>query len=116
MAIIFGNADLQLQNTAQPIFSAGQNSSLLITRLTIVNTDTVSHGVTIYRVFNGGTPSTANEIVNSAQWPGLIAPGETIAVPLTGHNISNGQAIYAMADTSAVVNMSVSYIEQDNNS
>lgn len=112
MAVSFSNADVSLTTAATPVLTSGISSPLSITRATITNTDTSSHTVTLYRVFSGGTPSVTNVIVSPNNFPGTIAAGETLALPLTGHNLVNGQAIYGLADVDNLVNISISYVQQ----
>ena len=112
MPISFSNADIQLGNAATTLLSSSIGVSLSITRCTLTNYDTVDHNVTLYRVNSGETPGSNNELLSPAAYPGLIKAGETQALPLTGHNLVNGQAFYGMADTANVVNVSFSYVIQ----
>ncbi len=113
MTTSYNNADIVLTTSAATIATAGSMSSLLITRITATNTDILTHFVTVNRVINGGTASTSNQIVSPTDWPGKILPGQTIAIPLTGHNLVNGQSLQALADVNSVVNLSISYTQID---
>lgn len=109
----YNNADIVLTTSAATIASVGSLSSLLITRITATNTDVLTHYVTIYRVIGGGSTSASNQIVSPRDWPGKISPGQTIAIPLTGHSLINGQSLQALADANSVVNLSVSFTQID---
>jgi hypothetical protein len=113
MTLSFSNTDSTLTNSAASLLSSSISSSLIITRVTITNTDTVSHGVTLYRVQSGGSAATSNIIIGPNNYPGLIAAGESLALPLTGHNFVSGQSLYGMADTSGFVNISISYVAEN---
>lgn len=113
MPTSYNNADISLTTSAAVIVSGSFNSTLIITRATATNIDVVPHYVTIYRVVNGGSAASSNQIVSPKDWPGLINPGQTIAIPLTGHNLVNGQSLQALADVNSVVNLSVSYTQID---
>ena len=112
MTIALLNADVSLTNTAVVLLSSSISNSLTFTRVTITNTDTVAHNVTLYRVPSGGSPGTGNIIVAPGNFPGNIAAGETLAIPLTGHSLVSGQSLYGKANTSSVVNLSISYVQQ----
>lgn len=112
MTIQFSNTDATLTNSAVNILSSSFNTALTITRATIENSDSVAHNVTIYRVNQGGTPSTSNIIIAPGNYPGAIPAGETINLPLTGHSLVNGQSLFAMVDAGTSVNISISYTIQ----
>lgn len=112
MPISFSNADIQLGNSATTLLSSSIGVSLSITRCTLTNDDTVDHNLTLYRVNSGETPGATNVVISPDAYPGLIKAGETQALPLTGHNLVNGQAFYGMADAASVINISFSYVIQ----
>lgn len=113
MTISYNNADLVLTTSAAVVASVGAMSSAIITRLTATNIDTVAHNLTLYRVINGGTASTSNQIISPANWPGTIAAGETIPIPMAGHSLVNGQSLQALADANSVINLSISFTQID---
>ncbi len=111
MSTSYNNSDVTLTTSAATIASVGFNSTALITALTITNTDSVAHNFKLYRVQNGGTASTSNQIVSNI--PNQIAAGDTIRLPLSGHTLVNSQSLQGLADTNSVLNISVSYTQID---
>lgn len=115
MAVSFNNSGVvTLTTSPQLIIAAGGAQSAVITRATMANNGGVAHNVTVYSVYPGNTPGAANIVVAPSGVPGTLQPGQSIALPLTGHNLVNGQGIYAAVDSGSDVTMSISVVLEDN--
>ncbi len=111
MALTYSNIDFQLTNSTQIILTSSSSVPLIITRITAVNTDTAPHNFSLWRVAQGTSPSLANVIVDSGNWPGVLAAGEMVVIPLSGHSLVQSQTLQGACDTGGVVNISISYAQ-----
>ncbi len=97
----------QLTASAVAMYTQGANSLGQVIRATVYNTDTVARQITVYRVPSGGSAATANIILSGAG--GRVMPGqELILNALAGMVLNAGDAIYALADVTSVVNFFMS--------
>lgn len=108
MAVSLGNADVVLATTASAIVSAPSATQIAITKASVCNTDSSGRTVSVYRVPPSGVSGPKNEIIKALS----IAAGKTIVLPISGLTLVNGQSLQAVADTGALVNLNVSYVQE----
>ena len=99
-----GGPTAVLTTTATSYVAAGTNEAVILSRVNLYNSDTVSRTVTIHRVPTAGSATTSNII-----YFGAISPGETLSPNLPGLILDNGDALYAKADAASVVNIDLNY-------
>lgn len=102
--ILTPNADVVLGAAATLIYAAAIGTQFIVLKATVTNTDSAAHTVTCYRVPNGGTAGVTNILGADAI---SVAPGATVVLPIGAQSFNNGQSFRALADTGAVVNLSV---------
>lgn len=94
-----------LTNTAASIYTTPAAGQTVIRRAVFTNTDTVPRTITVHRVPNGGSAVTANLLIQARR----LAPGEAyVAAELASMVLNGGDAIFALADSSGVVNATMS--------
>lgn len=96
--------------TATPValVTAGANESCVITSVIAMNTDTTTRYVTLYQVPSAGSASATNQMTVQT-----VFRGQSTTVPVGAVVVSNGAALYAEADVTSVVNLSVNYYRSD---
>ena len=105
MSLQLANVDQGLTNVAASVLTAQAAGALTILKATVANTDAAAHKVTLCRVPAGGNAIPANELVSGQ----VVNGGETVILPISGHNLVNGQSLQAFAEVAGEVNISVSY-------
>lgn len=94
----------QLGGSAAVLFTSSAGTWTRIEKVTLVNTDSASHQVTLYLVPSGGSAAT-NTLITMTQ---AISPGQSLNdVNVPGHYLNPGDALWGYADTGAKVNVMV---------
>lgn len=94
-----------LGNTATAIYTTPTAGQTVVRRAVFTNTDTVPRLITVHRVPNGGSATTANIVIQAYR----LAPGQAYPAPeLASMVLNGGDAIFALADAAAVVNVTMS--------
>ena len=94
----------QLGGSAVALFTSAPGTWTRIEKVTLVNTDSASHQVTLYLVPSGGSAGTTNIITNGQ----ALSPGQSLNdVNVPGHYLNPGDALWGYADTGAKVNILV---------
>lgn len=97
----------QLSNSAVALFTSPAGTWTQIIKLTCTNSDSASHNVTFHVVPSGGTALAANKTTIAK----AILPGDTWNSPNEyGLVLNPGDALYGLADASAMVNVFASGI------
>jgi hypothetical protein len=106
VALALSNADINLTAAVQTVVQVAPTAQLTVLAATASNLDTVSHWVTIWRVGNGGLPSSAT-ICGAEETP--IAAGATIEIPISGQTLIDQQSFIAATDVDDMVNLNCSF-------
>lgn len=97
----------QLTNAAATYYTATRCTAR-VDNMTVTNTDSAAHQLTVYLIASGGTASDSNTIIDTKS----IHAGETYTCPeMIGKYIPSGYFIQALASTAAVVTIDVNGIE-----
>ena len=92
---------VQLTNVAAALYTS-TSVRTRIDKLTVANTSLVTaYTITFHWVASGGAVSAANKIVNART---LLAGESWDVFPFIGHTLAAGDAIWALASTTLVVN------------
>jgi hypothetical protein len=105
MALTVGNVDAVLAASAASILTGAAADQITILKATVLNTDTVTRTITLYRVPLAGSPAVANELIQAF----AVGPGQTVVLPLSGQTLVGGQSLQGLASVAAVVNINLSY-------
>ena len=97
--------DLVLTANAQVMVSTVLYSQATLIKVTAVNTDAVSHYVSVYRVPPNQQPGQQYLIVSDQE----LDPTQTVVLPINGHAVHDGSSFYAISDEDGVVNLAVTY-------
>lgn len=97
-----------LTNTAAEIVASGTNELVILTRVSIHNTDSAGRVVTFHRVPSAGAAGAGNIVGKES-----VAAGKSTPVLLSSMILSGGERLMALADTGSVVNLDVSYTRTD---
>ena len=108
MAVVLSDVDYTFTATNQPFLTATTNA-LIISKATVLNTDTTNRKITISRVSAGGTATLVVSGTGTSA-SGVIAPGQTQKLPLSGFVLSMSESLNGFASAGSKVNVSVSYI------
>ena len=95
----------QLTASAAAIYTSQTRGTAVIKRAVFTNTDVVAQTITVYRVPNGGSATTANIVIDAYS---LTAGQAYVASELSSMVLAGGDAIYAKASAGAVVNVTMS--------
>lgn len=99
----------RVTNAAASIGGPTSPTKWLLKRTVFTNTDTTARSITVYRVPSGGTPVSANIVIDAQT---LQPAGETgctyVAVELADMVLNPGDKLYALADVTNVVNVTAS--------
>jgi hypothetical protein len=94
----------QLSNTATTLYTSPTATWTRIEKLTIFNSDTVSHTYSIYLVPVGSSAITSTLLVSAQR----VAPGATLSdFNIPGLYLNPGDFISALADAAAHVNIAI---------
>lgn len=86
------------------VYTVPQLTSVQITQMTVTNTDTSNHSVTIYLASNSTSPGRAQQLAQVT-----LTPGQCYSVyQALGQVLSAGATIQASADIDGVVNIKAS--------
>lgn len=103
-----GFVQASLPATPTEIVTAGANEQILFTTLIAFNADTESRLLTLYQVADGDTPDATNVFLKQT-----IYRGQSVTVPAGALIVAAGAGLYAEADVTSVVNLSVNYYRSD---
>lgn len=103
-----GNVDAQLGNTSQSVLTGATPSQITLLKASCFNNDSAAHTITVNRVGPGGSPTSANQLIGSGI---SIGGNATVVLPLAGQTLTDGQSLYASADTGGVVTLSIGYAQ-----
>ena len=90
----------ELTGSAATYYTSPTATTTIIDNLTLTNTDSSSHTVTLYLVANGGTAGTANTILSA------ISVGSNTCLQVSAlqyHVLAPGDFISALASSASVV-------------
>ena len=99
------NFDGAILPAGTTILTTGADTQLIL-KATINNQDASSRTVTVYRVPNGGTAGAANEIIA----PLTVIAGDTVALPLSGQSVQNGQSLQMVASATATLYTNITWM------
>lgn len=98
----------QLTTSVATYYSAPENTSAIIKKLTITNTSGSAVTVTLYLVPSGGTASAANEITSAIP----VSAGKAYeAYEMEGHALAPDDSIQALAGAATSLNIRCSGVE-----
>lgn len=106
MTLSVNSVDYVLTNTAGVVLQSSSGQTMTVIKATVCNTDTNPHTVTVYRVPSGSSAAASNLLVDAMAVPA----GATLALPISGQPITQGQSWQALASTGALVNLSMGYL------
>lgn len=103
-----GFVSASLPATPTLLVEAGANESVLFTTVIALNTGTTSRLITLYQVADGGTAGATNVFLKQT-----VFAGQSVTVPIGALIVSAGASLYAQADVTSVVNLSVNFYRSD---
>jgi hypothetical protein len=105
-----GDTDYTFTVTNLPIITAS-NASLMVSRGTVLNTDTTNRAIWISRV---NQMAVATMVVSGSGASAFkVSPGDTVTLPLSGFVLSISESLTGFADAGGKVNVSLSYVFPD---
>lgn len=97
----------QLTNSAATYYTATRCTAR-VDNMTVTNTDSSAHQLTVYLIASGGSAGDSNTIIDTKS----IHAGETYTCPeMVGKIIPSGSFIQALADAGTVLTISAGGIE-----
>lgn len=108
MADQLGSQDYTFTATNLPFLTANASNGLIISKATILNTDTTNRKFSITR--NAAGMTTLIITGTGAGATGVIAPSVTQTLPLSGFVLTNGSTLSGLASAASVLNISISYV------
>ena len=103
-----GNQDYTFTATNAPFLVAGSNG-LVISNVTVLNTDTTNRKIYLSRVAAGGG-TTLIVTGTGTGATGIIPPSVTVPLTLGGFVLTMSESLSGFASATGKVNISVSYI------
>lgn len=98
----------QLTAAAATYYTAPQNTTAIVKKLTVTNTSAGAVTVTLYKVPSAGTAGAANTITSAKS----IAPGATYeAFEFENHVLAAGDMIQALASAAASLTLAASGLQ-----
>lgn len=97
-----------LTTTPTAYVTAGNNEVVILSRVTVYNSDTVARVVTWYRVPSGGSATSSNILGVMT-----VGAGSPENLPLPGAIFDAGDMLYVKADAGSVVNFDASWTVAD---
>lgn len=103
-----GATDYTFTATNQPFLVAGSNG-LIISNVTVLNTDTTNRKIYLSRVAAGGG-ATLIVTGTGTNATGILPPDVTVPLPLSGFVLTMSESLSGFASTASKISISISFI------
>jgi hypothetical protein len=104
-----GDQDYTFTATNLPFLTAMATNGLIVSRITVLNTDTTNRKIYLSRVAAGGG-STLLVTGTGTGATGIIPPNVTVPLTLSGFVLKSAESLNGFASVTNKVNISVSYV------